>query len=276
MSAPRTPGQSSKVWLRSGIRRALIEAFLAANEGWSSDRVIVDPELNERFAAECDDLGLPGGPADWNRALMRLRKAGHLKGLPQPRRTTFPEPILDQYLFASEIALRQLADRTSLSLDEVLCDPEEARQLDAVAGAFAPGFSPLHYRWAALTIRKRAHHCRQSAQRLPSAWERRCFPGFRTLRRLELDRLSGSPGVYLARQGKDRNLYAGETGDLGKRLRQHREAEGWRGIADDPEVGVLELGDVDARDRWGLQSRLIRTYSPAFNYLDLGSSDAAR
>jgi site-specific DNA-methyltransferase (adenine-specific) len=143
VSAPRTPGKASKVWLRSGVHRALIEGFLAASDGWSSDRVIVDPDLNERFCGECHDLGLPGGPVDWNRALMRLRKAGKLKGLPKGRKTIFPEEQLDQYLFASEIALRRLMDQTALSPDDILSDPEPARRFDEMARLFAPAASGL-------------------------------------------------------------------------------------------------------------------------------------
>ncbi len=270
VSAPRTPGQASKVWLRSGVYRALIEAFLAASDGWSSDRVIVDPELNERFGKECHDLGLPGGPADWNRALILLRKAGKLKGLPKARRTTFPDEQLDPYLFASEIAMRRLIDQTALSLDDILCDSDHARSFDELARAFAPGFSSLQYRWAALTIRKRAHDCRRWSRSLASTLQHQRFPNFRSLRRLEIDRLSGRSGVYLARVSCDRNLYVGETYDLGRRFQQHLDAEGWRDIADDPEIGVIELHGVEMRVRCGLQSRLISEYSPLLNYRDLG------
>jgi site-specific DNA-methyltransferase (adenine-specific) len=268
VSAPRTPGKSSKIWLRAGVYRAIIEGFLAASDGWSSDRVIADPELNERFSRECHYLGLPGGPTDWNRALMGLRKAGKLKGLPKVRKTIFPEEQLDQYLFASEIAMR-LTDQ-NLSLDDILCDPEQARKFDELARRFAPGFSSLQYRWAALTIRKRAHDRRRWSQGRASNLESWRFPHFRRLRGMEIDRFIGNAGVYLARTSAEQNLYLGGTFDLGKRFQQHLEAEGWHDISDDPEVGVIELNGVDSKDRWGLQSRLIRKYTPTLNYLDLG------
>jgi site-specific DNA-methyltransferase (adenine-specific) len=245
----------------------LIEAFLAASDGWSSDRVIVDPELNEQFCKKCRRFGLLGGLADWNRALMRLRKSGKLKGLPKPKSTTFPDELLDQCLFASEIAMRRLRDQTTLSLDDILCDPVQARRFDRLARSFAPGFSSVQYRWAALTIRKRAHSCRQWSQTLTSTLERRQFPEFQPLSKLAIERLAGNPGVYLARGEK--NLYVGETFDLGRRFRQHLEAEGWRSVADDPEIGVIELNGVEIKDRWGLQSCLIHRYTPQLNYLDL-------
>src|SRR5207248_10735946 len=131
------------------VQRVLIEAFFAVNEGWSVDRVIVDPKLNERFRNKCAYFKLPGDSSDWNWALMLLRKSGKLKRLPKCRRTTFPEQELDQYLFASEIAMRQLMDETRLSLDGLLCDPVRAARFDEIACSHDPGFSPLQFRLVA-------------------------------------------------------------------------------------------------------------------------------
>jgi site-specific DNA-methyltransferase (adenine-specific) len=270
VSAPRTPGKTSKVWLRSGVHRAILEAFFTASDGWSSDRVIVDPNLNERFCEECHDLGLLGMPADWNRALMRLRKAGKLQGLPKARKTIFPEKQLDKYLFASEIAMRQLRDQTALSLDDILCDPELARKFDEMAQLFAPGFLPLQYRWAALTIRKRAHERREQSRTLPSAMERQEFSNFRSLRRLDIKRWGRCPGVYLAQVDSHRKLYIGETFDLGKRLQKHLDVGGWPGIADDSEIGVLKLNENQVKNRCSLQSFFIGRYFPELNYRELG------
>jgi site-specific DNA-methyltransferase (adenine-specific) len=269
VSAPKTPGKSSKVWLRSSFHRAIIEAFAAACDGWSSDRVIADPKLNERFCKECRRVGLLGSAVDWNRALMRLRKARKLKGLPKPRRTTFPEQQLDQYLFASEIAMRNRMDESGLSMDAILCDPEQARLFDEIARSFAPGFSSLHYRWAALTIRKRAHNCRKWSQGLDTKLERRRYGNFCRLRTFDLASLIGSAGVYLARRPANEYLYVGETYDLGKRFKQHLDAEAWGRIADDAEIGVIELPGIQPKARCGLQSRHIGNYEPKLNYLDL-------
>jgi DNA modification methylase len=81
VSAPRTPGKTSKIWLRAGVHRVLIEAFLVAGEGCSVERVLDEPELRARFCQECKDCGLPGGPANWKRSLLELSKAGILNGL---------------------------------------------------------------------------------------------------------------------------------------------------------------------------------------------------
>lgn len=83
MSAPRTPGNASAVWLRAGVHRALIEAFLAAEA--SVERVIADPNLNARFAEKCREYELPGSPADWTRALERLNREDRLQKLRKGR-----------------------------------------------------------------------------------------------------------------------------------------------------------------------------------------------
>ncbi len=269
MSAPRTPGKSDKMWLRSAVYRVIIEAFFAVNEGCSVDRVVVDPKLNERFRKKCLYFKLPGQISEWNWVLMLLRKSGKLKRLPKSRRTTFPEHELDRYLFASEIAMRQLMDQTNLSLDAVLCDPELAAKFDEIACSYAPGFSPLQYRWAALTIRKRAKNWRKWSQNLDSSLKRTEFQEFHSLPELDIERWNGSSGLYLAKARSERMLYVGATFDLGKRLLIHLEEGPWSSTQQNPEIAVMEQKDF--KDRCGLQSLFIRKYSPELNYLDLGA-----
>jgi excinuclease UvrABC nuclease subunit len=125
----------------------------------------------------------------------------------------------------------------------------------------------LQYRWAALTIRKRAHDCREWSQNLPSALKQRKFLTFQAVLRAPVERLQGVPGVYLTRRTDERNLYLGETFNLGQRFHQHLQST-WREIASDIEVGVIELDETDPKDRWGLQTRLIEEYTPELNYRD--------
>lgn len=264
MSAPRTGGVSDKVWLRAGVRRALVEAFLAASAGWSSERVIADPELNARYCDQCRDLGLPGRPVDWNQALVRMRKSGQLKGLPKVRRTHFSETELDEFLFAGEIALRLRSDETGLSLDDILCDPGEAQKLDEVARRFAPGFTPLQYRWAALTLRKQTHAGRQRARTLPKELVGRRLqfapPG-------KTGAVADGPGVYLARLGEEQPLYVGATLDLRRFVREQLQTAGWRQAPVQLEFGHVSLPSPALEHRHGLKSRLVARYAPAWNYL---------
>ena len=73
-----------------------------------------------------------------------------MAAMPTVRRTEFCWQACEQYLFASEIAWRQMIDGGHDSLDSILCDPFLAAQFDELAARWAPGYSPLEYRWAAI------------------------------------------------------------------------------------------------------------------------------
>jgi hypothetical protein len=127
-------------------------AFLAIHNRYPPDRIVADPELNHAFIAECQRLGLSSSIKSLNQQLLNLRKAGDLMGLPRSRRTSFLNE--EDYRFASEIAARYLERQKSVTVDEIICDPELVREFDAIAADLAPGFLPLQYRWAALNLRK--------------------------------------------------------------------------------------------------------------------------
>ncbi|HEV3024160.1 MAG TPA: DNA methyltransferase, partial [Pirellulales bacterium] len=152
-SAPSTP-------LGRGPRqepvdeRGVIDAFKQAADGYSADRVIADPMLNAAFIDECSRLGLQGRPRDWNLTLLGLRKAGKLAEVGTTKRTQLSWESMDPFEFASEMALRRVLDLGGPSLDHILCDPIAASRFDDRARSMAPGFRSLHYRWAALRLRK--------------------------------------------------------------------------------------------------------------------------
>lgn len=133
---------------------AIAEAFIASHQGYSADRVIADPALNEPFLENCERLSIPGGPADWNRLLLNLRKRGGFEAIDTSRRTRIPFDQVEAYVFASEIAWRILKDADGSSLDGILCDPGRAKQFDRIASRIVSGRSAFEYRWAALALRK--------------------------------------------------------------------------------------------------------------------------
>jgi hypothetical protein len=133
---------------------AIAEAFLASHQGYSADRVVADPKLDEQFLENCRRLSIPGAPAVWNRLLFNLRKRGGLESIDTSRRTRIPSSEMAEYIYASEIAWKLLADRTGESLDDILCNPEHTDRFDRIAQRIAPGKSSFEYRWAALTLRK--------------------------------------------------------------------------------------------------------------------------
>ena len=85
---------------------SLEEAFLAACNGYSEDRVVCDPEFNRRFVSGCRARGLSEPVAVLNKSLLNLRKAGRLTGRRRSRPTRFRDE--HRYRFAAEMAGRYL------------------------------------------------------------------------------------------------------------------------------------------------------------------------
>ncbi|HEY1784173.1 MAG TPA: DNA methyltransferase, partial [Pirellulales bacterium] len=192
----------------------LLAAFRGCYDGYSLDRVVADPALNERLAEACQQAGLPGEPGTWNATLFRLRKAGRFADIPTPNRTEFSWEECDPYLFASEIAWRHMLDQGCDSLDTILCHPHLAATFDEVARRWAPGFSSLQYRWAALKLRKSAKLLRSQAELLSDA----CLGPAIALDGTSSRKLPESAGVYVVIGGDQETIYAGEAGNIRQRL----------------------------------------------------------
>lgn len=130
----------------------LRSALEATRNGFSPDRVIADPALNQSFIERCRVFGLENDPFTLNRSLLQLRKAGELSGL-NSKRTI----VRDQWRFAyaSEIAGRAVCLRYGVSIDTMLCHPILVAKFDALATRLAPGTGAFECRWCALNIRKR-------------------------------------------------------------------------------------------------------------------------
>lgn len=244
----------------------LVQAFDAAAEGFSQDRVVADPVLNERFLQECRRLGLMQPAADLNTRLLNLRKGGKLKGRPRSRRTTFND---DEYRFASEMAVRYLERRYELTLDAIICDPEKAREFDELASRIAPGYSSLQYRWAALRLRKsRRLRPEIIGHALPSETVVMC-----SLRELDPCTIPTQPGLYVF-YDPPQTLYVGEAENLRLRIEKHLDHSDNKGLArwmweKGDESILLEIHafgqSTTKRVMRALEAELIRSRRPVFN-----------
>ena len=245
--------------------RVILESFEDAHDGFSSDFVIANPELNAAFIDACRSRGVAAGTAEINHLLMGYRKAGKLK-TKTTRRVELPKDLFEQFSFASEIATRRFLDQ-HLSLDDVLCDPELAEEFDQLAESFAPGFSSFHYRWGALRIRK-AYHERQAAVRVldESVRSQRGGRG-KAIPDLDFGSIPASPGVYRVTDGKSSDFYIGETSNLRERVeRQFCEetTESWERISS--RLFLRFIKDIPFDSRAGLQLFLIGKRKPLLNY----------
>ncbi len=250
----------------------VVEAFAATHAGFSADRVVADPELDAQFTAACLDMGLVGEARTWNMLLFRCRKAGRLAAIPTTQRTTLDWVDCDPFLFASEIAWQMLLDEERAeSLDEILCDPDVSQEFDQIAKGFAPGFSSLHYRWAALKLRKQSKLARVRADSLspPTKMGRAV-----QLAKFDPQRCPDAPGVYLLGEPRAGKLYIGEAINLKRRLanqfhqnrhdlwRQH--AERYRMSSKNLSLWVRPL-NAATTEMLAWQACLVRRYSPPLN-----------
>jgi site-specific DNA-methyltransferase (adenine-specific) len=248
------------------MKDSIVAAFDDVCQGFSADRVVADPELNGAFLRECSRVGLKDFPATLNRALLNFRKGGLLRGR-KSKRTTFTDQ--GDYSFAVEMAVRFIERRDGVSLDDVICDPRRAQEFDQLAAKVAPGFSPLQYRWAALSIRK--------ANRLKPELLAKVVRPVDVARyqvdQLSIDAIPPRQGLYLF-YARSVALYAGETENLRNRIEKHLEHSDNKGLARWLwEHGAEELhleiqvlpSETATRIRKALELELIRSRSPLFN-----------
>ena len=250
------------------VDERLIGAFESVYDGYSLDRVLADSELCNALMTKCREAGLPGAPKDWNRHLMRLRKAGRLVKSPTRIRTEFSWSDYDKFLFASEIAWSEM--REDGTLDDILCDPELAGRFDKIAEGLAPGFTSLHYRWGALTLRKKSKTARVRSK----LFSELSLEEFETSRKLvslkNVRDISDKPGLYLI-TGRSQRIYVGGAMNLHDRL----SAQFAPGLLDDwqrkrgaESISLLGKPEVtDPIDLLSMQRRLIQSEKPSLNVL---------
>ncbi len=245
----------------------IVEVFLSVSQGYSPDRIVADPRLNANFLSECNRAGLALAKNALNKGLLNARKAGHLKGHKTSKRTSFKNE--DDYLFAAEIAVRFLEKRDDVTLDDIICDPDQVKEFDKLASSLCPGYSLLQYRWAALNLRKSSklkpellsHVVRPVGVRLGPVSE------------LVLSALPRTQGLYIF-YGGGATLYVGEAGNLRLRLEKHLDHSDSKALArwfwehgfSDVNLEIQELPETTTgKVRKALESELITSRHPLFN-----------
>jgi DNA modification methylase len=291
VSAPSTPEspqeKSKKRAATSSIGKAnslvqgahtteqqLIKAFESVYDGYSLDRVLADPKLGRALTKKCHDFGLPGTPTEWNHLLMRLRKAGKLAQFQTRKRTEFSWSAVDEFLFASEIAWSEMKGHGTL--DDILCDPELAHEFDEIAVRLAPGFTPLQYRWGALTLRKRSNTALVRSERFTNL----SLDEFKSKQKLRSwknqEDISNSPGLYLITGRSRQEIYVGGALDLQKRLSKQfaeNQLDDWVKNWGAQSISFLRKPELtDPIDLLSMQKRLIQLAQPSLN--DLGPTAA--
>ena len=261
----------------AGELDGVTEAFKTSHRGYSVERLVADPVLNEDFQLACDRKSVAGTAAERNRFLFRIRKSGTLKtrGIETNTPTKVDWPDIQRFVFASEIAWRQITNKFNMSLDEIFCDPRIAAQFDNVAASFAPGFETLDYRWAAVMLRKelslgKSRADKQTAKSLGGLKKKALgeLEGL-PLKGLDFDSIPEGPGVYLVCDSDRQALFAGETDQLARRLRAmfaDNPREMWLERSAGVQLFLLGL-DTVSDFQYARQSYLVKWYQPEWNFL---------
>jgi predicted GIY-YIG superfamily endonuclease len=251
---------------RRSMKQHIIDAFLEVRAEHSLDAVIADPDLNCRFLAACRRRRVKDPDEALNRELLNARKAGGLRGIKSKRHIVKNQ---ENYRFACEASVRFLERRDGVTLDQILCNPEKAREFDRIANDIAPGFSSFEYRWAALGLRKR----RMLKPELVSKVMRHIEVTRFKVSELDVDRVPSQQGVYLFHDSSN-TLYAGEATNLYKRVRKHLDHSDSKGLAQwlwQHGAGELHLElhvlpkKTSTLARKALEAEIIRSRKPLFN-----------
>lgn len=255
-------------------------AYRAVHEGWSSDRIIADPDMDARFIQTCWRLGAQA-PQSWlNHLLMNARKRKILGKTEGARRYHVAPSTIDQYIFASEFAARILQDRAldangkRISVDHILCNPDLSREFDKLAKAISPGFTSLDYRWAAFALRKSQSRaaCNVAAEIEMSFTRQGRFDS------IKVSQISTKAGFLWIRSG-DTEVYVGHSHNLRMQIERILEFRVDRYLIELPlfqtiektqwELGVFEQPKSSVTHRDPLKNGLVLKKSPRLNALQV-------
>ena len=207
---------SVPLWSTEGLtHETVVDAFNATHEGYATDWVIVETQLNGRFLDKCKSLGLRHAAWVLNHTLMNIRKTTKYSARLNraTKRSGFSD--YDDYAFASEIAVRTLQRTEGVTLDRILCDPALRARFDELARQLAPNQPEIKLRCAALNLRK-THRLKP----LPQNATEYDLVAAGPVRKVDLSMIAPLPGTYVF-YDINRPIFAGETENLHKRISMH-------------------------------------------------------
>ncbi len=247
--------------LTKKYEKAVTRAYLTVRQGFSSDRVLADPQINAAFVEACGDLGIEDSVFHLNMALIGLRK--HKKLQAKSKRSVIPDQW--RYAVASEIAARVLFYRYGTSVDTTLAHPKLVLEFDKLAKAIAPGFMPFEYRWAALNVRKKGSKVKLDSRELGELdWSRRL--------KFDAGSVPTAEGIYQLAEG-DTCLFVAGTGNLHESIQSQRRIaeiplfprEYWQPNPRLLEWRYVAMPGSKTDARFGVVRSLVRLWRPIFN-----------
>ena len=270
----------------------IVEAFKQTHDGWSSDEVVLQDVLNDKFLQACeiklDAVGVKDAqPAALNWRLLALRKAGKLKVKATKRVSTKTKPLTaagggnavvqdgTEIAALAEIAMRSMQDKSKSSSDRIMTDPALRSEFEAIVAKLNPKADLYMTRKAAFQLRKTRRLQPELISRLAD-WGREVKIYAVDDLRKGVDSVAAHPGVYIFRD-QTGYLYIGQTENLCKRMAEHLKESHNASLASylkSDKDATVELHSFDpksrakeVRVRRAYESELIRSRKPRFNVL---------
>jgi site-specific DNA-methyltransferase (adenine-specific) len=137
-SAPSTAkGKRRPKSFDDRTQKAVVDAYATVSQGQSVEYLLCDPELNQRFVQSCLEQDLGGSAEVWNRYLMELSQQGMLPEATKSR-IELDRTLLDRIGYGCEVAMRLIEIDYSRPFDEILWNPDFAREFDRMARLYGP------------------------------------------------------------------------------------------------------------------------------------------
>lgn len=198
------------------LEQTVIASFAKTHQGYSSDEVILNDKLNQKFIGECQRLKPDSTIFQCNWKLMNLRKAGKLSQI----KTTVRSPAADdKYQVLAEIASRSVLDESRFSIDRVMADPKWRKEFDQHARELDPDVDLYSVRKAAFKLRKTRKLRPELITRIAD-WNRK-ISKFTISNFINDNKIvPRSPGIYIFHD-ETGYLYIGHSENLRSRLHEH-------------------------------------------------------
>lgn len=253
------------------IRAVVKDAFAQTHQGWSSDEVVLQDDLNQAFIKRCLTDLPDADPAELNWRLLNMRKAG-LLDVPTTRsnrKSVTPwKPI-------AEIVARVLIDKHKVSIDKIMTSPKLRQEFDSGVQGIDADADLYSVRKAAFGLRKQRRLKPELIARIAD-WGREITTLPLQAVRDDGDTVPELPGIYIFRD-QTGYLYIGQSENLRSRLKEHLDQSSNFSLAkylsDQQHDNVtIELhtfaGDSRAKEtmvRRAYESELIASRKPKFN-----------
>ncbi|MEZ6091338.1 MAG: nucleotide excision repair endonuclease [Pirellulaceae bacterium] len=206
-------------------QQIIVAAFAETCDGWSTDEVLLHDQRRERFLAAVRSHDANINEREACLLLLKLRKAGKLT----VKATRRGKPANPETLPIAEIAARTVMDKSDVSTDIIIADPQVRRDFDHAAQQVDPNVSLYDVRKAVLQLRKSRRLKPELVLRVAD-WQKEVKVSPLLDVRSDLQAIPTGPGVYLFRDATG-YIYIGEAINLRNRLTEHLKESDRRRLA---------------------------------------------